>query len=70
MLMKCHHHLNPLVKFKSSFVDQRLDEDCTLNIFEQTASTNEPTRELVDKEFLIFKIYQMDVKDMKCPFQW
>jgi hypothetical protein len=35
-----------------------------LNIFEQTASTNEPTRELVDKEFLIFKIYQMDVKDM------
>jgi len=55
MLMKCHHHLHPLVKILNSFVDQGRHEYCTLNIFEQTTSTNEPTRELVNKEVFIFK---------------
>jgi hypothetical protein len=35
-----------------------------------TTSTSEPTMELVNRELLIFKRYQMDVKDIKCPLQW
>jgi hypothetical protein len=31
---------------------------------------NEPTMELVNKELLIFKRYQVDVKNIKCPLQW
>jgi hypothetical protein len=41
-----------------------------LDIFEQTSNTNEPAEELVKKELLIFKRYQLDVKDIKCPLQW
>jgi hypothetical protein len=39
-----------------------------LDIFEQIASTNEPVEALV-KESLIFRRYQLDVKDTKCPLQ-
>jgi len=41
-----------------------------LDIFEQTTSTNEPIEELVKKELLIFKRYQLDAKNIKCPLQW
>jgi hypothetical protein len=51
-------------------VDQTSDEDSNLDIFQQTASTIEPSKELVTKELLIFKHYQMDPKDIKCVFQW
>jgi hypothetical protein len=27
-------------------------------------------KELVTKELLVFKCYQVDPKDIKCPFQW
>jgi hypothetical protein len=39
-------------------------------MFEQTASTSELAKELVKRELLIFKRYQLNVKDIKCPFQW
>jgi len=32
--------------------------------------TIEPAKELVIKKLLIFRCYQMDVKDIKCPLQW
>jgi hypothetical protein len=38
-----------------------------LDIFEQIASISEPVEELVKKELLIFRKYQLDVKDIKCP---
>jgi hypothetical protein len=38
-----------------------------LDIFEQIASTNEPMEELVKRELLVFRRYQLDVKDIKCP---
>jgi hypothetical protein len=41
-----------------------------LDIFEQTASTSELAKELVKRKLLVFKRYQMDVKDIKCPLQW
>jgi hypothetical protein len=34
------------------------------------ANTSEPTMELFNRELLIFKCYQVDVKDIKCIFQW
>jgi hypothetical protein len=62
MLVKCHEHLHPLVSLDNNFIDQ--------NIFEQTVSTNEPTEELVKRELLVFRRYQLDVKNIKCPLQW
>jgi hypothetical protein len=51
-------------------VDQITNEDYSLDIFQQIASTSEPTKELVTKELLIFRHYQMDPKNMKCLLQW
>jgi len=67
MFFKCHYYLHPLVKFERGVVDQRVEKDNNLDIFEMTTSTIEPTMELVNRELLIFKRYQMDVKDIKCP---
>jgi hypothetical protein len=41
-----------------------------LDIFEQSASTNEPIKKLVKRELLIFRRYQLDVKDIQCLLQW
>jgi hypothetical protein len=41
-----------------------------LDIFEQTISTSEPIEELVKRELMIFRRYQLDVKYIKCPLQW
>ncbi len=71
IMVKCHEHLHPLVKSEINFVDQNIfDEDCNLDIFEQTTSTCELAKKLVKRELLIFKRYQLDVKDIKCPLQW
>jgi hypothetical protein len=70
MLLKCHHHLHPLAEVENVFVNISVDEDCSLDIFEQTTNTSEPTKELVNKELVIFKQYQVDVKEIKCPLQW
>jgi hypothetical protein len=41
-----------------------------MHIFQQTACTSETSKELVTKEWLICKCYQVDPKDIKCPLQW
>ncbi len=67
MLVKCHEHLHPSM---ISFVDKDdFDHDCNLDKNEQTTSTSEPTKELVKKEVLIFRRYQVDVKHIKCCLQ-
>jgi hypothetical protein len=50
MLFKCYYHLHPLVESERGVVDPRLEEDMSLDIFEMTISTSEPTIELVNKE--------------------
>ncbi len=70
MLLKCYYHLHPLLEFEKGVVDQRVEEDKNLDIFEMTTSTSEPTMKLVNKELLIFRHYQVNVKDIKCPLQW
>jgi energy-converting hydrogenase A subunit M len=67
MLLKCYYHLHPLVEFARGVVDQRVEEDLNLDIFDMIANTSEPTTKLVNRELLIFKRYQLDVKDIKCP---
>jgi hypothetical protein len=41
-----------------------------LDIFEQIANTNELVKKFVKRELLIFRRYQLDVKDIKCPLPW
>jgi hypothetical protein len=68
MFLKCYYHLHPLVEFERG-VEQRVEEDKSSDIFEMIVSTNELAIELANKELLIFKCYQVDVKDIKCPLQ-
>ncbi len=53
--------------FENATIDQDVDEDCSLNIFEMIASTNEPTKEVVNRKLLILKRFQMDAKNIKFP---
>jgi hypothetical protein len=46
-----------MVKFEIGCVEQKIDVNSDLDIFEQTPSTNEPIIQLVKKEMLIFKCY-------------
>jgi len=71
MLVKCHEHLHPLKRLETNSVDQDIFyQTCNLDIFVQTTSTSELVEELVKRELLIFRRYQLDVKNIKCPFQW
>jgi hypothetical protein len=71
MLVKCHEHLHPLVRLERISPYQDIfNQDCCFDIFEHTTSTNEPIEKLVKRELVIFKRYQMDVKDIKCFLQW
>ncbi len=57
VLLKFYYHLHPLVEYERGVVDQRVEKDMSLDIFEITTITNEPAIELVNKELLIFKLY-------------
>jgi hypothetical protein len=70
MLLKCHYHLHLLVESKGVVVDQRVEKDNNLDIFEMIANTIKPTIKLMNRKLLIFKHYQMDVKEIKCPLKW
>jgi hypothetical protein len=55
MLVECHHHLNPLIKFETNIVNQEVDEICNLDIFEMTINISKPPKELVNIKLLIVK---------------
>ncbi len=63
MLLKCYYHLHSLVGSGRGVVDQRVEKDKNLDIFEMIAKLNEPTTKLVNIELLIFRRYQVDVKN-------
>jgi len=69
MFLKCYHHLNPMIEFVG-FVNQIVDENYNLDIFQQPTCTCKSTKELVVRELFLFKCYQIDPKDIKCPLQW
>jgi hypothetical protein len=66
MLLMCHYHLHPLVEYERGIVDQRVEEDSSLDIFEMTTNISELAMELINRELLIFKRYQVHVKNIKC----
>jgi hypothetical protein len=43
------------------------NEESSLDIFEMSVETSERTKEVVNKELLMFKRFQVDVKEIKCP---
>jgi len=67
---KCYHYLHPIEKIEVGCVDQLGNVKFNLDILKQTPNISESMIELVTKEMLIFKYYQMDSKEVKYPFQW
>jgi len=68
MLVKCDEYLHPLMRLETNSNNRNFFyQDCSLDIFERTTSTSELVEILVKKELLIFRKYQLDVKDIKCP---
>jgi hypothetical protein len=50
--------------------DMQTHEENSLDIFEMFVGISEPTKEVVNKELMMFRRFQMDVKDIKCPLEW
>jgi hypothetical protein len=51
-------------------VNMETDEESSLDIFEMSIQTNEPTKEVLNKELMMFRRFQVDVKDIKCLLEW
>jgi hypothetical protein len=48
---KYYCYLHPLVEFERGVVDQRVEDDRSLDIFEMTTNTRELAMELVNESF-------------------
>jgi hypothetical protein len=66
MFLKCYHHLHPAVGLESEFVEQTMDAHCNFDIFETVEVTSEPSKKIVKRKLLIFKHYQVNVKEITC----
>ncbi len=58
MLFKCPYHLHPLVQSERGVVDQKVEEDSSLDIFEMINNTIELTTKRTYKKLLIFRHHQ------------
>ncbi len=47
-----------------------VDEGCGLDIFEMASCNNEPRKDYIIWDLLLFRWLQVDVKDIKCPLKW
>jgi hypothetical protein len=45
-----------------------VDDDSSLDIFQMTVGSIEATKKLVKRKILVFWHYQVDAKEIKCPF--
>jgi len=70
MLLKCYHYLHPMLELEIKYVDQIGDVKSNLDIFEQITSTSELVTKRFVGKMLIFRSYQVDSKEIKCPLQW
>jgi len=50
--------------------NMQTNEESSLDIFKMSTKTSEPTKEVMNKELLMFRRFQMDVKNIKCPLKW
>jgi hypothetical protein len=62
MLLKYYYHLHPFVEFERRVVEQEVEEDTSLDIFEITTNTSGLETQLVKSQLLIFKHYQVMLK--------
>jgi hypothetical protein len=62
--------LHVFIESERGIIDQRVEKDNNLNIFEMTTSTSEHATKLINRKLLIFKHYQVDVKNIMCLLQW
>jgi len=69
MFLKCYHIFHLMVEFERMANVQTHDKS-SLDIFEMSTRTNERTKEVVNKELRMFKRFQADVKNIKCPLEW
>jgi len=65
MFLKCFHHLHPVENYDIESTKHRSYENNSLDIFEMTTSTSELVVELVNRELLIFRRFQVDLKEIK-----
>jgi hypothetical protein len=65
-----NHHLHPLDNSNKTIVNERVEEDYNLDIFKMTIFAFELVIKLIDREVLMFKHFQVDVKEINCHFQW
>ncbi len=70
MLLKCYHHLHPVKKYDVKSTEDKSYEDSRVDVFEMIACTSESVAKLVNKEFLIFRRFQVDLTKIKCPLEW
>ncbi len=59
MLLKCYHHLHPMENYDVKSTKHKSYKDSRVDIFEMIASTSESVAKLVNKEFLIFRRFQV-----------
>ncbi len=52
-LLKCYHHLHPMIK-SIGYVNQTCDENFSLDIFQHTTSTSEPSKEICHQGIIDF----------------
>jgi hypothetical protein len=50
--------------------NMQIDEESSLDIFEMCVGIGEPTKEVLNKELLMFIKFQLNVKEIKCPLEW
>ncbi len=67
MFMKCYYYLHPSIESNNDFVNQRVYDDSSLDIFQMTTRSTKPIKKLVRRELLVFQHYQVNVKEIKCP---
>jgi hypothetical protein len=63
MFLRFYHILYLMAK-SELVANMQIDEENNLDIFEMFAGTSEPTKEVVNKELIMFKRFQVDVKDI------
>jgi hypothetical protein len=65
--LRLYHHLQHVVDCEIESMDHKSYEICNLNMFEMIVNTSELIKKLVNRELLIFKRFQVDPKEIKCP---
>ncbi len=69
MLVKSYNHLHLVEDVAYGSINQDVDQDCGLDIFQTIGNNIKTTKEIVTRELLDFKRFHVDVKDIKNPFQ-